>query len=267
MNNKENIIKLLTENGKVYATSRQIAQDFGKEHSEVIYAIEGRKDSKGNIKNNGLIEQIIEGGISQVENYFIESTYVARGKDYKEYKLTKDAFTLLAMGFTGAKALQFKIEYINKFNEMESQLKEIDTKMNETGELTEEEYTEIKFSTAYRVKNTFLDSENIFKDYSRFVSYSRKTLDTKKRVTRLNQIIETLKLREDNLYKNKHKGYRAERENIIELTEQILKDIDEINNRSYGQKLGYAKRQYAKDMVQMGKNTVKLVQAISEQVG
>jgi len=253
MENKENIIKLLTENGRVYATSRQIAQDFGKEHKHVLESI------------RDIIDNLADENVAT--KYLTKSTYKNRGKDYPEYKLTKDGFTLVAMGFTGAKALQFKIEYINKFNEMESQLKEIDTKMNETGELTEEEYTEIKFSTAYRVKNTFLDSENIFKDYSRFVSYSRKTLDTKKRVTRLNQIIETLKLREDNLYKNKHKGYRAERENIIELTEQILKDIDEINNRSYGQKLGYAKRQYAKDMVQMGKNIVKLVQAISEQVG
>ena len=36
--------------------------------------------------------------------------------------MTKDGFTLLAMGFTGAKALQFKIAYINAFDRMEAEL-------------------------------------------------------------------------------------------------------------------------------------------------
>lgn len=43
---------------------------------------------------------------------------------------------MLAMGFTGLKALQFNIDYINKFNDMELQHKEIDTMMNRNGDLT-----------------------------------------------------------------------------------------------------------------------------------
>lgn len=226
----EKIIKLLTENGKVYATSKSIAEDFGKEHDDVL----------GSIRD--LIKNLITENIG-VKDYFVESDYInSRNRKYPMYKLTKDGFTLLAMGFTGAKALKFKIDYINKFNEMEAQLQEIDNVMNTKGELSEDEYAEVKFSTAYRVKNTFLDSSDIFKDYERFTIYSRKIMDTKKRVKRLNQIIEALKTREDNLYINKTKGYRAERENIIELKEEILKDINELNNRSYGQKLGYANR-------------------------
>ncbi|NRT88547.1 Rha family transcriptional regulator [Clostridium beijerinckii] len=226
----EKIIKLLTENGKVYATSKSIAEDFGKEHDDVL----------GSIRD--LIKNLTTENIG-VKDYFVESDYInSRNRKYPMYKLTKDGFTLLAMGFTGSKALKFKIDYINKFNEMESQLQEIDNVMNTKGELSEDEYAEVKFSTAYRVKNTFLDSSDIFKDYERFTVYSRKTMDTKKRVKRLNQIIEALKTREDNLYINKTKGYRAERENIIELKEEILRDINELNNRSYGQKLGYANR-------------------------
>lgn len=225
------VISLSTKNGVVFATSRQVAEDFEKRHDHVLESIrdiiENLSPEKSGVK---------------IETYFIEGAYTSRGKAYPEYKLTKDGFTLLAMGFNGVKALQFKIDYINKFNEMELQLKEIDTKMNEKGELTEEEYAEIKFSTVYRVKNTFLDSQDIFKDYERFVSYSRRTMDVKKRITRLNQIIETLKVREDNLYYTKQKGYRAERENIIEITEEILRGINELNNRSYGQKLGHANR-------------------------
>ena len=48
-----------------------------------------------------------------------ESTYKVRGKEYPCYEMTKDGFTLVAMGFTGEKTIQFKELYINKFNEME----------------------------------------------------------------------------------------------------------------------------------------------------
>lgn len=38
--------------------------------------------------------------------------------------VTRDGFTLLAMGFTGAKAMQFKVAYIEAFNAMERTIKE-----------------------------------------------------------------------------------------------------------------------------------------------
>jgi phage regulator Rha-like protein len=38
------------------------------------------------------------------------------------YRLTRDGFTLLAMGFTGKRALQFKLAYIDAFNKMEAEL-------------------------------------------------------------------------------------------------------------------------------------------------
>ena len=39
------------------------------------------------------------------------------------FAMTRDGFTLLAMGFTGKKALQFKLKYIEQFNAMEAELK------------------------------------------------------------------------------------------------------------------------------------------------
>ena len=55
---------------------------------------------------------------------FIESSYKAgTGKSYKEYLLTRDGFTLLAMGFTGSKAIEWKLKYIDAFNKMEQALK------------------------------------------------------------------------------------------------------------------------------------------------
>ncbi len=38
--------------------------------------------------------------------------------------MTRDGFTLLAMGFTGAKALQWKLRYIEAFNRMETEIRE-----------------------------------------------------------------------------------------------------------------------------------------------
>ncbi|CDC47152.1 putative uncharacterized protein [Clostridium sp. CAG:58] len=71
---------------------------------------------------------LIQGGNPHVENYFIGSEYVGEnGRKYKEYLVTRDGFSLLAMGFTGEKALKWKLKYIEAFNAMESELKRIYT--------------------------------------------------------------------------------------------------------------------------------------------
>ena len=55
---------------------------------------------------------------------FLQTTYKdSTGRELPEYLLTRDGFTLLAMGFTGAKALTFKVAYINAFNHMEQLLR------------------------------------------------------------------------------------------------------------------------------------------------
>ena len=57
---------------------------------------------------------------------FIESSYIdIQGKDRPMYIMNRDGFTLLAMGFTGKKALQFKLDYIEAFNKMEKAIKEV----------------------------------------------------------------------------------------------------------------------------------------------
>ncbi|EHL70238.1 rha family phage regulatory protein [Synergistes sp. 3_1_syn1] len=51
---------------------------------------------------------------------FEESSYInSQNKEQPEYLMTRDGFTLLAMGFTGAKAMQWKIKYAEAFNTME----------------------------------------------------------------------------------------------------------------------------------------------------
>lgn len=105
-------------------SSRDVAETFEKEHKEVVRAIEGQKDANGKTKYLGLLEQLEQGGELPLEKYFILSEYIGEnGKKYKQYFMTRDGFTLLAMGFTGEKAMKFKLAYISQFNQMEELLK------------------------------------------------------------------------------------------------------------------------------------------------
>ena len=52
------------------------------------------------------------------------NSYISeRGREEKEYIMNRDGFSLLAMGFTGKEALEWKLKYINYFNLMENELK------------------------------------------------------------------------------------------------------------------------------------------------
>lgn len=55
---------------------------------------------------------------------FTESTYISsRGRKEIEYLMNRDGFSLLVMGFTSSKALEWKLKYIDAFNKMEDRLK------------------------------------------------------------------------------------------------------------------------------------------------
>lgn len=108
----------------IVAGSRDVADTFGKDHKEVVRAIEGQTDSDGKTKHSGILEELKQGGEHPLEKYFIQSEYMAgNGRTYKEYLMTRDGFTLLVMGFSGEKAMRFKLAYIKQFNAMEEVLK------------------------------------------------------------------------------------------------------------------------------------------------
>lgn len=97
-----------TRGGIAYASSRDVAAFFGKDHKHVL------RD----------IRQIVEDAPMAGSN-FGPCTYraVTGGREYPAVEMTRDGFTLLAMGFTGKTALAFKVRYIEEFNRMEAQLK------------------------------------------------------------------------------------------------------------------------------------------------
>ncbi len=100
-------------NGKVTTTSRKVAEVFCKEHRDVTRAIENLE-----IPQEWRLRNFTQ---SQIER----KTPTGGTVFDKLYLLTKDGFTLLAMGFTGKKAMQFKIAYIEAFNAMEAKLREL----------------------------------------------------------------------------------------------------------------------------------------------
>ncbi len=108
----------LSENNQPVTTSVKIAEVFGKEHKTVIRAINNIIGDLRNLEDTG-------------RRNFVLSSYInLQGKEQKQYIVTRDGFTLLAMGFTGKKALEFKLRYISEFNRMEALLRQkiVDTK-------------------------------------------------------------------------------------------------------------------------------------------
>lgn len=103
---------VIMKDKQAVTTSLQVAENFEKEHKNILQAI-----------NNLAAEN------SATKNLFFESIYENRGKNYPMYYMNRDGFTLLAMGFTGKKALDFKLIYIEAFNKMESLIKESQLKI------------------------------------------------------------------------------------------------------------------------------------------
>lgn len=98
---------VVMQDQQAVTSSVNVSERFGKEHRNIIRNIE---DLKKDVLN--------------FEQMFFETTEPdSYGRDRKVYLMNRDGFTLLAMGFTGKKALQFKLAYIDAFNRMEDAIK------------------------------------------------------------------------------------------------------------------------------------------------
>ena len=97
---------------QIKLSTKDMANKFDKKHSDIIEMIERRLESIKSIESDG--------GLSDV-NFKVNfelSKYKSRGKEYKEYLLTKDGFIFIVMGLEGLEAERLKITYINMFNKM-----------------------------------------------------------------------------------------------------------------------------------------------------
>lgn len=101
-------IVLSMQSGEPVASSRQIAENFEKRHDHVMRDIDAIKKD---VPNFG-------------EMFFETTAPDSYGREQRAYLMNRDGFTLLAMGFTGKAALEWKLKYIAAFNEMEKKLAE-----------------------------------------------------------------------------------------------------------------------------------------------
>jgi Rha family phage regulatory protein len=102
---------VFTRKNEAVTDSLIVAEYFQKRHDRVLRAIEN------------LLEGLPKNGVSEM---FVKSYYTVEdnNKHYTKYLMNRDGFSLLAMGFTGKEALQWKLKYIEAFNTMEKALME-----------------------------------------------------------------------------------------------------------------------------------------------
>jgi Rha family phage regulatory protein len=94
-----------------------------REAIETIEQIEKKSESLDNLNFQGI--------------YFIESSYKdGSNRTRPMYLLTRESFNIIAMGLTGEKAMEFKLRYSSKFNEMEKYITNLNATIIEYPELT-----------------------------------------------------------------------------------------------------------------------------------
>lgn len=99
-------IILATQNGEPVVSSHQIAESFEKNHRDVLRAIDNLTEDVRNF----------------AQMFFETEIPDSYGRPQRAYLMNRDGFSLLAMGFTGKAALEWKLKYIAAFNAMEQQL-------------------------------------------------------------------------------------------------------------------------------------------------
>ena len=100
----ESSLITLDDDNTPITTSLIVAEKFGKEHYNVLKAIEALDCSEdfGAINFNG------------------SNCQTKQGKTAPRHNMTRDGFVFLAMGFTGKKAAEFKVAFINEFKPITS---------------------------------------------------------------------------------------------------------------------------------------------------
>lgn len=144
--------------------SLQVAKKFGKRHDKLVAEIERMYSEligKGCAQNGG-------------NPLFIKSSYVhsQNKQTYPMYLMNRDGFSLLVMGFTGKKALEWKLQYIKAFNQMENFIREKSTQTwietRKAGKLTRKAETDtIQKLVEYAKMQGSSHAEMLYMTYSK----------------------------------------------------------------------------------------------------
>ena len=107
----ENLVFLKKD--EALTDSLTVSEMFGKRHNNVMRAIDN------------LIETMLKNEQRKTQKMFIPSSRkFDDGQFHRIYLMNRDGFSLLVMGFTGEKAFEWKLKYIEAFNTMEKVIQE-----------------------------------------------------------------------------------------------------------------------------------------------
>ncbi|MFA5040030.1 MAG: Rha family transcriptional regulator [Bdellovibrionales bacterium] len=103
-------VHLVSRDGSIFANSLEVASVFEKEHKDVM-----RKISSFSERGR--------------RNFTLTDYKDNQNRFQPMFEMNRDGFMFLAMGFTGEKAENWKLDLIDAFNEMERQIKEPQLKL------------------------------------------------------------------------------------------------------------------------------------------
>lgn len=106
---------VFAKDGEVFANSRDVETVFGKNHADVIRAIRNLIEQEPDLRLRNFAETVLSRDNPSGGSPIFSPCF----------DMNRDGFTLLAMGFTGGKALKWKLRYIEAFNAMEAELRRI----------------------------------------------------------------------------------------------------------------------------------------------
>ena len=245
-------VDVYKENSEIVTTSKNVAEVFGKEHKNVLQSIESLMSEDG-LKNQPM---------------FQESTYEdVYGRNKKMYIINRDGFSLLCMGFTGSKALSWKLKYIEAFNLMEKKLTESE-KLSEKDRLTlllfskdksvvASAYNQlVELETAPLIKT--IEEQKPLVSFANTVSISSSSID-------MNEMAKLC--RKEGLKIGRNRLFEVLRDNKILMSNNTpyqkfidngsFELIETVKHTSYGDKL------FPKTMVK-GKGQIKIVKMLKE---
>ena len=163
---------------QVVCDSLQVAEKFGKRHKHVLDSI-----YKLMAENSAVLKM------------FFEGKYKGKnGAKYPMMYMTRDGFSLLVMGFTGNKALEWKLKYIEAFNKMEAMLQERSTatwqETRQIGKLTRRSETDtIKQLVEYAKAQGSQHADKLYMTYSRLANkYAGITSRDETTIMQLNRL-------------------------------------------------------------------------------
>lgn len=163
---------------KVFADSRIIADTFGKAHRNVMRDIES------------LIENLNENNAQNITLLFSKKKFINEiNREYFYYEMNRDGFSLLVMGFTGKKAFQWKIKFIEAFNLMEKTLLNKSNEewltTREQGKLIRRNETDtIQEFADYAISQGSKSAQFYYKHYTNATYKALQLLENKKPKTR-----------------------------------------------------------------------------------